>query len=219
MNKKSFILSLIIAPILIFNIVLINMLITEKTYADQIIEDISYDIELYKEIKVVQKSYYERLDINDNLYNFDWPRLIEFYNQYTHNSAISESIINAAYNYNVPINLSFALAWKESKFNEYSINHNFGNSYDYGIYQLNSVYRPTWSKDDFFSIAKNTLEGNRYLSYCLDLSDGNVEKALYGYNAGPDAILNNNIPERSIQYAIEIINYEDFLTVEFNKVF
>jgi len=195
------------------------MLATEKIFAEPINETISYDIKFYETIDTIEDSYYERLGINNSIDDFNWPELIEFYNQYTNNTAISESIVNAALSYNVPINLSFALAWKESKFKVNSLNHNFGNSYDYGIYQLNSVYRPNWSRDDFFSIAKNTLEGNRYLSYCLDLSEGDVEKALYGYNAGPDAILNNNVPERSFQYAIEIIDYEDFLTVEFNKVF
>jgi len=219
MNKQGIILSFIILPILILNIFLINILITEKAFADPTIEKFSYDTEFYKSNNIEENKYYERFNINNNIDTFNKLELIKFYNKYTNSSIVSEAIINAALNYNVPINLSFALAWKESRFDINSLNHNFGNSYDYGLYQLNSIYRPTWSKDDFFNITKNAYEGNRYLSYCLDLSDGNIEKALYGYNAGPDAILNNNVPKRSFQYATEIIDYEDFLTVEFNKVF
>jgi len=217
---KKIILSVLILPIIILEIILFGMLFTEQVDASTNIVNISYDRKLYNTIESIPlpKSFV-RWEINENIDSFNYIEFVQFYDQFTNDRAITESIINAALVEDVPINLSFALAWKESKFDPMSWHHNYGNSYDRGLYQLNNTYRQHWSKDDFYNLAMNSLEGNSYLSYCLKLSDGDVEKALYGYNAGPDAILEGNVPTRSIGYAIEIMDYEGYLTVEFNKRF
>jgi len=155
-----------------------------------------------------------RWDINKSLESLDESSLIKFYNKYSHNYIISKSILDYSLRYDVPINLSFAVAYVESHFNVKAYNKNV-NSIDRGLFQLNNLYRKNWKISDFYNIKKNCKEGIRHLSWCLKVSNNNIIKSIGVYNAGLSKI--NNLPSSTESYIEKVLEYENYLNVNFNK--
>lgn len=183
-------------------------------------EELEYDVNIYKPQQAEEPDYVVRAQINNHIIeNITNREIVEFYNQFTRSSVISEAIIVRALDQDVPINLAFAVAYVESRYNPRAYNNNGGRSADWGLFQLNDSYRAHWSIDEFYDIHRNAEEGIGYLSYCLDVSRGDVRMAIAAYNAGPDVIYSGDIPSRTIRHIEEILQYEDYLTMEFNREF
>jgi soluble lytic murein transglycosylase-like protein len=134
---------------------------------------------------------------------------IRFYTEHvTKDSQISRAIIENSIKNDLPINLAFSVAFKESKYKRDAYNDN-GKSKDRGLFQLNDSYRQDWTIEDFYNIDKNSYEGTRYLSEMIHLNNENIEKALYCYNAGPTKVRRDGIiPAGTVKYAAEILEYE-----------
>ena len=157
--------------------------------------------------------YYMRIEINNVVVDND---AIDFYTKFTNNRHIAETIITSSIENEIPVNIAFAIAWKESRYDPMAYNDN-GNSSDRGLFQLNDSYR-NWTKEEFYDIRLNTHEGVRYMKEMVELNDGDYIYALYCYNAGPYRVRAQNIiPERTKEYVNEILEYEDMLNQEFNK--
>jgi len=137
---------------------------------------------------------------------------ITFYTEeMTKDKQISNAIISNSLKNDIPVNLAFSIAYKESKFKKDAYNDN-GKSKDRGLFQLNDSYRQDWSIDDFYDIEKNSFEGTRYLKEMINLNEDDVEKALYCYNAGPTKVRRDGIiPESTKIYALEIMKMEAIL--------
>jgi len=174
-------------------------------------------IEMYKPMqKDIEKNYYTRNEINTIIAKLDKEKTIQFYNQFVNNKAITITILNAALEKQVPVNIAFSLAWKESRFNPRAISpKNSNKSQDWGLFQLNDfVYK--WAKEDFFNIEKNSFTAMDHILFCLRETE-NMETALASYNAGVYRILTRGTPSSTEKYVIDILEYEDFLNQEFNK--
>lgn len=181
-------------------------------------QNITYLHDVYQFQKATQEDinkYFVRLDINKKIQELGVSRVVSFFNQYTHNSVVSITIIQEAIKHQIPVNIAFSLAWRESRFDidiVSSKNHN--GSRDWGLFQLNDTYYK-WSHKDFFNIKKNTRAGLAHLEYCLDKT-GNLQMALAAYNAGVNGV-NNGIPKTTKKYVNIIFEHENQINEEFNK--
>lgn len=101
-------------------------------------------------------------------------------------------IIGQAEAHGVDPSIIFAMIWKESKFNPYSIGDN-GNSF--GLMQI----QPRWHGGlmaqlgcpDLLDPFQNVTVGINILGSHLERYDGNVEMALVSYNCGATGAYNN----------------------------
>lgn len=132
----------------------------------------------------------------------------------TKDTRISRAIVKNSLKNNIPVNLAFSVAFKESKFKINAYNDN-GKSRDRGLFQLNDSYRQNWAVEDFYNVEKNSFEGTRYLKEMIELNEQDIQKALYCYNAGPTKVRKYGIiPEGTKNYAVEILKIEN----EFNNL-
>ncbi len=135
----------------------------------------------------------------------------------TKDKLVSRAIITNSIRNNVPVNLAFSLAYKESRYNKNALNDN-GASKDRGLFQLNDSYRKDWKIEDFYNIEKNSNEGTRYLKEMLILNKEDKTTALYCYNAGPTRVRRDGIiPSQTKIYADEILQHEIELNRKFNN--
>lgn len=168
------------------------------------------------------KSYdskiYVRYEINDIVGNFDKKQIITFYTQFTKNKKIAQIIIDKCLQYNIPLNIGFALAYEESRFNPYAVNTNNADStVDKGLYQLNSAYHP-FSDEQLFNPQFNSDRALSFLQEMIDMND-NITNALYCYNAGYGrVVIQNIVPTSTKSHIVNILIYEDMLNIEFNKL-
>lgn len=174
-------------------------------------------IEFYKphQNEILFKTRHEINEKNQSINNIE---LMTFYSQYTNNWIISQEIIKRSIENEVPIHISFAIAWHESRFNPQAISQpNRDGSRDWGLFQLNDSYR-NWTQNHFFDIKLNTEEGIRYYKWCYDQT-GNIISALQAYNAGLSRVLANRAPSSTLRYVDSVLNYESMLDEEWNEVF
>lgn len=134
----------------------------------------------------------------------------EIYEGLSGDPEIARVILFFALEYNVPVNLAFALCKKESRFDPNAINYN-STSEDRGLFQLNSKYH---TLNDWFDIMENTersmvVLSEKYKEY------GKWEFALLAYNVGS---ISHTGP-RSVKYLGDILDTEIELDETFNKIF
>jgi len=180
--------------------------------------------ELYNPPKS-SNTYMARLDVNsyisqkaENLTQYQ--KVIDFYTQFTKNAKISEAILKYSLEYDMPVNLAFALSYVESDgFNIKAYRHNTNGTIDRGLFQLNNGHRRSWKITDYYDIEKNCKEGIRFWSEDCYETDRSIPMTLIAYNGGPwsDNVLNGIIPENRVDYVNDILSYEDMLNVAFNK--
>lgn len=145
------------------------------------------------EIVEVPKSveYNYGTDLNDSirellLVNPDaFEGLLDRLSAFTQNRVVTEAIIMNSLKYDVPVPLSFGLAWSESRFNPSARNgtHNRDGSADWGLFQLNDKYRD-WNAVQYFDPWKNSDEGIRYFREMLDAMSNDPVTSISAYNAG-----------------------------------
>jgi len=159
-----------------------------------------------------------RSDINEHTHLISNIEVMSFYSQFTRNWTINREIIENSIKYDIPIHISFAIAWHESRFNPTAVSPpNRDGSRDWGLFQLNDSYR-NWTQNQFFDIPTNVEEGIRHYRWCLDQT-GDIIPALQAYNAGLSRVLQNRAPKSTLQYVENILNYESILDEEWNKRF
>lgn len=218
-NANKIIFLGIIVPTLILVMIFMSLSMnananTHTIKNKKILETYSYEKINPDDINKYYK-YYTRLDINKVIYELGVKEFIPFFNQYTNNNNISLNIIKKSIENDVPINIAFSLAWKESRFNCKSINRSNNNgTSDWGLFQLNDQYYK-WCKEDFFNIEKNIQAGIIHLKECLRIMN-DIDKGLAAYNAGVHGVKTYGIPQSTQKYIIEILEYEDKLNQEFN---
>jgi len=158
----------------------------------------------------VYAKYLTRLDINEVIKknkNF----YIKMYGDYFNRKDVATSIINASLDFNIPVNLCFALGLAESNLNDKTKpNYNKNGTFDYGIFRLNNKTYPdvkTLSKLDN-NVQQGILhlqdEYKKYSSY---------DVAIMTYNSGSI----NNIGKISIQHLNRVLGYEKALDEWFNN--
>lgn len=164
-----------------------------------------------------ENTFLVRYEINEIIASGEHS-VIDFYSEIAGNRYIAQAIIDNAIANDVPVNVAFSVAWKESRFNHRAINSSNSNgSADWGLFQLNDNYTH-YTRDQFFDIELNSHRGTNILGELIDRVDGNVVTALYCYNAGHHRVVVQGIvPSSTQRYAIDILEYEDMLNIRFNE--
>lgn len=139
--------------------------------------------------------------------------VLDFFAAITASSEISEIILDAATNRNLPPALVFALVHEESRFNPRAINRN-SQTVDRGLFQLNSASFPKLGIDDFYDPRTNARHGTAHLAYCLE-QGGNEVAALAVYNAGYGRVSKTGTPRSTLDYIHRTLNYRSNLEALF----
>jgi hypothetical protein len=145
----------------------------------------------------------------------DHERLIDFYTQFTGNTQVTAIILEMALVLEIPINLAFSLAWKESRFDYKAISPpNRGGSRDWGLFQLNDRGRSEWTREQFFNLRRNAYSGLYYLKHCIETM-GDIRMGLAAYNAGVYGVKARGVPRSTRRYIEAIFEYEAALDQAF----
>jgi hypothetical protein len=121
--------------------------------------------------------------------NKDFSGINDFFNKQnertqaenTTNPDLANLINQAGKKYNIDPNLLSALIHKESNYNTGAISNKGAK----GLMQMTSGTASQYGVDNPFNPAQSIEGGTHYLSDLLNKYNGNVEKALAAYNAGP----------------------------------
>jgi soluble lytic murein transglycosylase-like protein len=120
-------------------------------------------------------------------------RTIKAYNPNIREDQVDEierAIIFYSIRFNVPADLIYAMIASESNFRP----NLMGALDDTGLMQIRQKYAPAWARDlnityngeeTLFDITTNIKIGSYYLGTLVQKYDGDMEKALIAYNAGP----------------------------------
>jgi soluble lytic murein transglycosylase-like protein len=128
---------------------------------------------------------------------------------------ISSVIFRETRKNGLPISLTLALAWAESRFDPLAVNRN-ESTVDRGLYQLNSRSFPKLTEAEFFDPAVNAGHGIAYLRYCLERGENEIT-ALAMYNAGPRRVSERGAPRVTLAYIDKILTYREALDREFRE--
>jgi soluble lytic murein transglycosylase-like protein len=104
--------------------------------------------------------------------------------------------------------IALAVAQTESGFNPNAVNTaNTNGTTDYGVFQINS------SNLASLGLTSNPLDpqaninaGVGLLAQLLNQYNGDVQSALWAYNAGPGAVANGNLPASTANYISTVTN-------------
>jgi len=177
-----------------------------------------HDLSSFYTNKTYNNIFYVRYEINDIIQTLNKKEVVEFYQQFTKNKKIAEIIINKCLMYNIPVNIGFALAWEESRFNPYAVNRNNNDgTVDKGLFQLNSAYH-RFPDEKLFDPVFNSDRALPFLLEMININNNNMTLALYCYNAGYNRIvIQQVIPQSTQNHIINILAYEDMLNIKFTK--
>jgi len=107
-------------------------------------------------------------------------------------SLVEEWIARAAAKYNIPLPLVRAVMHAESNFDRFAVSAKGAS----GLMQLMPSTARAMYVHDIFDVKQNIEGGVRYLRVLANEFDGQMEKMLAAYNAGPDAVhrFDGNVP-------------------------
>lgn len=137
----------------------------------------------------------------------------DFFTGQTGSEKIAEYILRESERHQLPVSLTFALAWVESRFDPQAVNYN-QNSIDRGVFQLNDRSFPNLRESQFFDPEVNIAHGVAYLKYCLEQGENQVT-ALAMYNAGPTRVNEQGAPRMTLEHINKILNFREQLQQEF----
>lgn len=171
-----------------------------------------YETTREKNIEVMVRHIYvdnlSRNQINETLK--DNKRFNFIYHEIAKNQEIAETILRKSLEQNIPVNLAFALASIESRFDPNAVNKNH-KSTDYGLFQLNNRSFP---KVDYFNIEENTKYALAFLKEHYKRNDS-WEIAVVLYNAGSF----RNTGQMSLKHLHRILEEERRFDKIFNEIY
>ena len=220
-NVNNIIMMGLIPPLVVSIVFLVLLLFKnlENNEPQLAQEDVQYLHDVYKFEEATTDdidAYYTRHDVNAVIEELGVSQVVTFFNQYTNDTFVSVVIIQEAMERQIPVNVAFSLAWRESQFNTFNVSpKNRNGSRDWGLFQLNDTYYK-WSRDEFFDIEKNVAAGVAHLEYCLDEME-DIQLALAAYNAGVHGVRTYGIPASTERHVNVILEYEDQINREFNE--
>lgn len=139
--------------------------------------------------------------------------VVDYFCRLANSDDVALSILYHSDHLDVPLLLSFSLAWVESRYVPVAINVN-DTSVDRGIFQLNSVTFPYLSTVDFFHPDTNISYGIQHLRWCLNISS-DWRTAVAIYNAGLTRVAAGATPASTVAYVNRIMTYERGLAGDF----
>lgn len=176
-NKTKALLSTILFCLIIVSLIIVGLIIISFLNKKDVTK-----IETIEQIQIVQvdvptyTKHLIRYEINEIVID---ERLKKIYRSITKDKEIADAIIQKSLQLKVPINLAFALACVESRYDSKAINKN-SHSTDKGLFQLNTRSFPNV---DYFDIEENTKYALSYLKE-LYVKNESWETAILFYNAG-----------------------------------
>jgi hypothetical protein len=180
--------------------------VIKEIYPQEIVDTTEYGNALNETIEIA---------LEDDIY---YGMLFEYFNSLTNDQIISEAIIDAALEWDIPIGIAFGMAWTESNFDPRAINNfNSNKTRDWGLFQLNDSYRENWSKEDFFNPHKNAYEAMRYLSFVMQEHSYDIYLGVAAYNAGASAV-NEGISVSTLRYLSSVFKYKDKVEKQLNNL-
>lgn len=135
-------------------------------------------------------------------------RLPENFEQYIETVSAE---IGSAYNIEIPVNLVKSIIKQESGFNPNAVSHAGAQ----GLMQLMPATAKSLGVYNSMNPYQNVRGGIKYIAQLLNRFEGNLHKALAGYNAGPEAVARYGgiPPYKETQNYVESI-MKDFLRRE-----
>lgn len=174
--------------------------------------------------KTVKKNYYNIVISADSKDTKDVKKVLvadelrfKFFSFIIGNEDIAAYILKYTKHYNIDSALFFSIIKTESEFNPKAKNYNNDGSIDRGLCQLNNRTFPELSENDFFNPENNIKLGTKYLKWCLNLSDGNLIKALAYYHAGIGSVSNKNVGEYTLDYINKIMKQKENIDNDFQN--
>jgi soluble lytic murein transglycosylase-like protein len=115
---------------------------------------------------------------------------------------LAQIIGDAAAKYRVDPNLIAAMAFRESRFDANAVSHRGAQ----GVMQLMPRTARALGVSDAFDARQNIYAGTKYIASLLQRFDGDVEKSLAAYNAGPELVakVGPNATQEAIEYVAAI---------------
>lgn len=207
-----------IAAIFLFIILVVSLTLLPKEIESQQRDPENLILSFYRP-PANESNFKVREEINTAVSEMNTIELLTFYSRYTNDWIISRKIIEYSIELDVPLHLSFAIAWHESRFNPSAISSpNRNGSRDWGLFQLNDSYR-NWTRNQFLDVSLNAREGISHFKWCHDHLEGDIIAALQAYNAGMSRVIEGRAPESTLQYVENILNYEAILDEAWNEAF
>jgi soluble lytic murein transglycosylase-like protein len=111
----------------------------------------------------------------------NFTRLPENFEQYIETVSAE---IGSAYNIEIPVNLVKSIIKQESGFNPNAVSHAGAQ----GLMQLMPATAKSLGVYNSMNPYQNVRGGIKYIAQLLNRFEGNLQKALAGYNAGPEAV-------------------------------
>jgi soluble lytic murein transglycosylase-like protein len=111
----------------------------------------------------------------------NFTRLPENFEQYIETVGAE---IGSAYNIEIPVNLVKSIIKQESGFNPNAVSHAGAQ----GLMQLMPATAKSLGVYNSMNPYQNVRGGIKYIAQLLNRFEGNLQKALAGYNAGPEAV-------------------------------
>lgn len=150
-------------------------------------------------------------------------KVYSWYDRYTYNRRVTIALVNSALLHGIPVHLSLAHAWQESRFVHNAIGKNMNSSgvvtsRDFGLKQLNEFTFKYCSYADMLNIEYNIAMADAFLVdlYKKYKSQDNTfgwDRALLAYNRGW------RIDERGLKYVQNIRTFEEKIDNDYNTNF
>ena len=163
--------------------------------------------------------YIQRYAVNDIIEHYmesgRSDQVYSFYNRYTGSRNITLLILTAAISQNIPVNLLFAVAQKESQYNPNALNpYDHNGTFDIGLFQVNTGTFRGYTRKQLFSPPTNVRLATVYLRHLYDKYDSWV-KALCVYNGGTV----DGVKDQVLTYLSDTLRIESQLNEQFVAAF
>lgn len=112
---------------------------------------------------------------------------------------VADAIVEASRKYAVDPNLVAAMAYRESRFSSNAVSRRGAQ----GVMQLMPRTARSLGVKDAFNTRENILGGAKYLKYLSDRFQGDLDRTLAAYNAGPERVAKEG--PRATQEAVEYV--------------
>jgi soluble lytic murein transglycosylase-like protein len=139
--------------------------------------------------------------------------IIDFFISLAGSEDVALHTIYYSQKYEIPLLISFSLAYVESRFLPNAVNENSNLSVDRGVFQLNSNSFPHLEINDFWNPEISARYGLSYLDWCFEKTTS-TELALAMYNAGYSRVNRGIIPASTSIYIQKILRVQEQMRQE-----